>query len=206
MKFVPALAGEYHVCMPYDSREILLLSARKEIAEHGVLGFRVSRVSEAASCSITQIYRYFGSRNGLVARSLSDLYQEILDFGFVAAEQYVHGFNIMTIDDVLAIFVGPKEMSRMPMMPVRLQILAVGSTIPELEEELVDITQRQYGKWLRLIEDVRSRLPDDVVMDERAVTIDLVMLMPYYAHLMGDHAVTADDYIAWVRHKLFPGQ
>jgi AcrR family transcriptional regulator len=179
----------------------------KKLKNTGCWGFVSLAFRTAASCSITQIYRYFGSRNGLVARSLSDLYQEILDFGFDAAEQYVHGFNIMTIDDVLAIFVGPKEMSRMPMMPVRLQILAVGSTIPELEEQLVDITQRQYGKWLRLIEEVRWTVARRRnVMDERAVTIDLVMMMPYYAHLMGDHAVTADDYIAWVRHKLFPGQ
>lgn len=192
--------------MPSDARALLLSSARKEIEEHGVLGFRISRVATAANCSITQIYRYFGSRNGLVARALSDLYQEILNMGFDAAEQYVQGFTTMTVDDVLAIFTGPKELSQMPLMPVRLQILAVASTIPELEEQLSEITQRQFGKWLQLIEEVRGRLPEDVTLDERAVTIDLVMMMPYYARLMGDGAATAEDYVAWVRHKLFPGQ
>lgn len=192
--------------MPSEAKGLLLLAAREEIEEYGVLGFRISRVAKKASCSITQIYRYFGSRNGLVARALSDLYQEILDTGFDAAEQYVHGFNKMTVDDVLVIFNGPKEMSQMPMMPVRLQILAVASTIPELEEQLNDITQCQFTKWLQLIEEVRRRLPDDVILDDRAVMIDLLMTMPYYARLLGNHAVTTEDYVAWVRHKLFPGQ
>ncbi|CAB4552234.1 MAG: TetR family transcriptional regulator [Actinobacteria bacterium] len=192
--------------MPSDARNLLLTSARKEIEKHGVLGFRISRVATEANCSITQIYRYFGSRNGLVARALSDLYEEILNLRSDAAEQYVHGFTTMTIDDVLAVFTGPKELSQMPLMPVRLQILAVASTIPELEEQLSEITQKQYGKWLQLIQDVRDRLSDGVILDERAVTIDLVLMMPYYALLMGDKAVTADEYVAWVRHKLFPGQ
>ena len=192
--------------MPSDARNLLLTSARKEIEEHGVLGFRISRVATEANCSITQIYRYFGSRNGLVARALSDLYEEILNLRSDAAEQYVQGFTTMTVDDVLAIFTGPKELSQMPLMPVRLQILAVASTIPELEEQLSNITQQQFVKWLRLIDDVRERLPDGVILDERAVTIDLLMMMPYYALLMGDKAVTTDEYVAWVRQKLFPGQ
>ena len=192
--------------MPSDAKSVLLSAARKEIQEYGVLEFRISRVAAAANCSITQIYRYFGSRNGLVAYSLSTLYEEILDMSVAAVEQYLSGFSTMTIDDVLAIFIGPKELSQMPMMPVRLQILAVASTIPELEERLAEISQRQFGKWLQLIEDVRKRLPDDVVLDERAITIDILMLMPYYAKLMGELAFTSESYVAWVKHKLFPGQ
>ena len=91
-------------------------------------------------------------------------------------------------------------------MPVRLQILAVASTIPELEEQLSAITEKQFVRWLQLIEEIRSRLPASVVLDERAITIDLVMLMPYYSRLLGANAVSSDEYIAWVRQKLFPAQ
>ncbi len=192
--------------MASEVREHLLKSARKEIEEFGVLGFRVSRVATDANCSITQIYRYFDSRNGLVARALSDLYQEILDAALKTAEKYVSDFQTMTIDDVLRIFIGPREMAQMSMMPVRLQILAVASTIPELEEQLSVITEKQYVRWLQLIEEIRSRLPASVVLEERAITIDLVMLMPYYSRLLGANAVSSDEYIAWVRHKLFPAQ
>ncbi|CAB4660476.1 unannotated protein [freshwater metagenome] len=192
--------------MTSDARALLLTSARKEIEEFGVLGFRVSRVATDANCSITQIYRYFGSRNGLVARALSDLYQEILDAALDSAEKYMSGFQTMTIDDVLVMFTGPREMAQMSMMPVRLQILAVASTIPELEEQLSEITEKQFVRWLRIIEEVRFKLPSDVVLDERAITIDLVMLMPYYARLLGSSAVETNDYVAWVRHKLFPNQ
>jgi len=31
-------------------------------------------------------------------------------------------------------------------------------------------------------------------------------MMPYYAYLMGGLAVSVENYVAWVRHKLFPGQ
>lgn len=192
--------------MTSDARALLLTSARKEIEEFGVLGFRVSRVATEANCSVTQIYRYFGSRNGLVARALSDLYQEILDAALDTAEKYVSDFQIMTIDDVLRIFIGPREMAQMPMMPVRLQILAVASTIPELEEQLTEITEKQFARWLRIIEVIRSKLSSDVVLDERAITIDIIMLMPYYARLLRTNAVATDDYVAWVRHKLFPNQ
>jgi AcrR family transcriptional regulator len=192
--------------MTSDARALLLTSARKEIEDFGVLGFRVSRVATEANCSVTQIYRYFGSRNGLVARALSDLYQEILDAALETAEKYVSSFQTMTVDEVLRIFIGPREMAQMPMMPVRLQILAVASTIPELEVQLSEITEKQFVRWLRIIEEVRSKLPGNVVLDERAITIDLVMLMPYYARLLGANAVSSDEYIAWVRHKLFPAQ
>jgi AcrR family transcriptional regulator len=192
--------------MASEVQKHLLKSARKEIEEFGVLDFRVSRVASDANCSITQIYRYFGNRNGLVANALSDLYNEILDKGLVAAETYVSGFQTMTIDDVLAMFLGPTEMAQMPMMPVRLQILAVASTIPELEEQLSEISKKQFVRWLDLIEEIRSRLPSDTFLDERVVTFDLVMLMPYYARLLGASTIPTDEYLSWVRHKLFPNQ
>ena len=192
--------------MPSDARVLLLKSARNEIEQYGVLDFRISRVATAANCSVTQIYRYFGSRNGIVAQALADLYQEILEISIDAVEQHVKNFDTMTIENVLAMFTGPKEIAAMPMMPVRLQILAVASTIPELEEKISEITQHLYVKWVQLIEEVRERLPKDVILDERAITIDLLLMMPYYAYLMGGLAVSVENYVAWVRHKLFPGQ
>ena len=192
--------------MPSDARVLLLKSARNEIEQFGVLDFRISRVATAANCSVTQIYRYFGSRNGIVAQALADLYQEILEINIDAVEQHVKNFDTMTIENVLEMFTGPKELAAMPMMPVRLQILAVASTIPELEEKISEITQHLYVKWLQLIEEVRERLPENVILDERAITIDLLLMMPYYAYLMGGLAVSVVNYVAWVRHKLFPGQ
>jgi len=161
-------------------------------------------VAKGAHCSVTQIYRYFGSRNGLIAHALGDLYQEILDLGLNSAKQLLGDSGPLTIDDVMRVFIGPKELSHFPFMAVRLQILAVSSTIPELEERLSEITRAQFVRWKDLIDSVRNRLPNGTVMDDRAVTIDLLMMMPYYARLLGDDAVTDTAYIDWVRHKLFP--
>ncbi|MFN9954552.1 MAG: helix-turn-helix domain-containing protein, partial [bacterium] len=50
--------------------ERILRSAREQIAAKGILGLRVADVAAAAYSSVTQIYRYFGSREGLLARVL----------------------------------------------------------------------------------------------------------------------------------------
>lgn len=189
-----------------SAHKMLLQSARTEIEKHGVLGLRVLDVAAGAHCSVTQIYRYFGSRNGLIAHALGDLYQEILDAGLDAAKHTLGESGPLTIDDVMQLFISPKTLSDFPFMAIRLQILAVASTIPELEKRLSEISRAQFAKWKVCIEDVRLRLPKGTVMDERAITIDLLMMMPYYARLLGDDAVRADVYVNWVRHKLFPNQ
>ena len=59
------------------SEKLILESARGELAERGILGLRVASVARNAHCSITNIYRYFGDRDGLLARVLGDMYEEI---------------------------------------------------------------------------------------------------------------------------------
>jgi AcrR family transcriptional regulator len=187
-----------------DAFQILLKSARHEIEKNGVLGLRVVDVAAGAHCSITQIYRYFGSRNGLIAHALGDLYQEILDRGLESARELLGDAGPLTVDKVMRVFVPPRELSFYPFMAVRLQILAVSSTVPELEERLSDISRAQFLKWKAMLENVRQRLPEQTLMDDRAVTIDLLMMMPYYARLLGEEGIADDVYVDWVRKKLFP--
>lgn len=82
------------------THEMLLQSARTEIEKHGVLGLRVLDVAAGAHCSVTQIYRYFGSRNGLIAHALGDLYQELLDAGLDAAK-HVLGESALSLSMML---------------------------------------------------------------------------------------------------------
>ena len=60
-----------------QARESILRSARREIERNGILGLRVADVAEGANCSVTQIYRYFTNRDGLLAQVLGDIYEEL---------------------------------------------------------------------------------------------------------------------------------
>lgn len=53
--------------------EAILVSARREIERNGIVGLRVADVATGANVSLTQIYRYFGDRDGLLARVLGDI-------------------------------------------------------------------------------------------------------------------------------------
>ena len=54
---------------PQSSRDAILASARREIERAGILGLRVADVASGANSSITQIYRFFKNRDGLLARA-----------------------------------------------------------------------------------------------------------------------------------------
>ena len=61
--------------------QAIIESARREIELNGILGLRVADVAAGANYSLTQVYRYFGDRDGLLARVLGDLYEEIITTG-----------------------------------------------------------------------------------------------------------------------------
>jgi AcrR family transcriptional regulator len=184
--------------------DMLLTSARQQIEENGVLDLRVLDVARDANCSVTQIYRYFGSRNGLIAHALGDLYQELLDENYEAARNYLGTSGPLTVDHVMGVFISPLMLAQAPRMAVRLQILAVASTIPELEQRLTEISKRQFEKWIATIENVKSRLPAGVIFEDRAITVDLLLTMPYYARLLDREDLHGAVYVDWMRQKLFP--
>ena len=55
-----------------DSYQRIADATIDEILKHGVLGLRVAAVAELSGVSVALIYKYFGNRNGLIAKVLSE--------------------------------------------------------------------------------------------------------------------------------------
>ncbi|MBL0728171.1 TetR/AcrR family transcriptional regulator [Piscinibacter sp. HJYY11] len=67
------------------SREIILLAARDEFAEHGLGGARVDRIAERAKLNKKLIYYYFADKDGLFSAVLEEAYRNIRE-----AERQLH--------------------------------------------------------------------------------------------------------------------
>jgi AcrR family transcriptional regulator len=67
------------------SREIILLAARDEFAEHGLGGARVDRIAERAGLNKKLIYYYFADKDSLFSAVLEEAYRNIRE-----AERQLH--------------------------------------------------------------------------------------------------------------------
>lgn len=182
--------------------ERILLSARKQIAENGILGLRVAEVAEGAHSSVTQIYRYFGDRNGLLARVLGDMYEEFLVFSLQSVRDTLDRLPAITIDDIVDALPCPTQERVRVNSAMRLQILAAAVTNDQLRERVSSIACEQMTRWSSYMDDVVSRMADGESFDRRVFTIMLVMQMPYYRHLLGDSGFSEQDYQQFLRDKL----
>jgi AcrR family transcriptional regulator len=184
-----------------DPRDLILRSARTEIEKNGILGLRVAEVAANANYSVSIIYRYFGDRDGLLAQVLGDLYEEILDRVTRRTALLVPAEGPVTVDQVLALAPKPSDAFEGSDVRLRLQILAVAATNPVLENRLKEIAQRRYREMLDTATDLKSRLPAGTVFDERVFTIMVVNQLLYYNTLLGDLAVSDDDYYDFLKSK-----
>jgi AcrR family transcriptional regulator len=184
-----------------DPRELILRSARNEIEKNGILGLRVAEVAANANYSVSIIYRYFGDRDGLLAQVLGDLYEEILDR---AAQRLAAGLpssGPLTVDQIIRLAPLPSEAYTNIDLRLRLQILAVAATNPELESRLKDIAQSRLKLMKEWSKNVTSRLPDGQVFDERVLFIVIVNQLLYYNTLMGDLAIGDEEYLQFLKDK-----
>jgi AcrR family transcriptional regulator len=166
------------------------------------LGLRVAEVAANAHYSVSIIYRYFGDRDGLLAQVLGDLYEEILERVSARTAQNIPSDGPVTIDQILALAPLPTDAySNASDLRLRLQILAVAATNPILENRLKEIAQRRYQAMLDLARALKARLPEDQPFDERVFTIMVVNQLLYYNTLLGDLAVTDDEYYDFLKSK-----
>ena len=182
--------------------ERILRSAREQIAAKGILGLRVADVAAAAYSSVTQIYRYFGSREGLLARVLGDIYEEQLDAALQVVLATLGSDGPLTLDDIVRALPSPTDEALQANSEIRIQILAVSVNNEELRDRLRLISQQQVVKWERSIEVVLERLPVSERFDPRIFTMNLVMQMAYYRKLLGSAGFSEEEYREYLRDLL----
>ena len=185
-----------------SSDQLILKSARAELAKSGILGLRVAEVARGAHCSITNIYRYFGDRDGLLARVLGDMYEEFTEAAITSYLGLFEGRNDVTVEELARAIVLPRSEAAIKMQEFRLQILAASTENPALRARLEDITRKRASAWISGAEELRSRMAPGEEFDERVFFIHLANHMPYYNYLLGDMGATEEQFHQYIADKL----
>lgn len=182
--------------------QAIIESARREIELNGILGLRVADVAAGANYSLTQVYRYFGDRDGLLARVLGDLYDEIVTTSHEAYMAHMESLTVITLDDLVNSLPTPIAPNAMGFQEIRLQILATSVKNHALRERIENTSRDMHARWEFGLDYVESKLEPGLRIDRRVFTIMLLVQLMYYRTLLGDVGFTVDEYRAFVREKL----
>jgi AcrR family transcriptional regulator len=185
-----------------DSLTAILTSARKEILSQGILGLRVADVASDANTSITQIYRFFRNRDGLLARVLGDIYDEQSK---MSVEQYLarlpQGSGI-TINDLVSAVPVVMTDEQIRFHELRLQILATSIHNKELNDRLKICSQNLFEIWRTGLDEIQARMAPGEKFDERVFFMVFAQQNPYYRTLIDEKFFTPDEYREFLLEKL----
>jgi len=187
---------------PRTSEKLILASARREIERAGILGLRVADVASGANSSITQIYRFFTNRDGLLARVLGDMYDEFTANAVSSYMARLEGIDPLTIDDLVAALPLQFTPQSMKVQELRLQILAASTTNEPLRLRLEECTQNLVSLWNEGLDEIESRMGTGEKFDRRVFIMMLALQNPYYRALFGEHSFTEDEYRQFLRDKM----
>lgn len=185
-----------------ETKRKVLAAAREEVIARGILGMRVANVAARAECSITSMYRYFGSRDGLLAEVLVGLYEESFEAMYSVIREQLVGTGPITIDDVLASIPLPQYERAKKDHAIRSQVFAVAGINPTLREKLAESLSTKRKMLMTLLDDIQTRLPAGVVLDQEVVTVLVFNINWQYNDLMREHAVSNEQYLSLLRRLL----
>lgn len=192
-----ALAGSVD-----ETKKRILAAAHEEVVSRGILGMRVAKVAERAGCSITSMYRYFGSRDGLLAEVLMALYEESFERQYSIVRDRVGGTGPLSIDDVVASIPLPQHEGASKDHALRSQVLAVAGTNPILRERLSNSVRSKRKMLNTLIDDVIQRLPAGTTFNREVINVLVFNVTWQYNDFMGEYAVTNEQYSSLLRRLL----
>jgi AcrR family transcriptional regulator len=133
------------------SRQRIIRATQQELLESGILGLRMEVVAQKAEVSVPLIYKYYGSRDGLLTEVLSQLYD---GDSYQKLSAYAEVFGEMrnpSLDDIAILFATVQQEFRMPGRWQRLQILAASVEIPELQTRLAAIHLRHQKQVIAFL-------------------------------------------------------
>ena len=185
-----------------DSRTAILTSTHKVLLSQGILGLRVADVATDANCSITQIYRFFRNRDGLLARVLGDLYDEQSK---IAVEQFLARLprdSAITINDLVSAVPIVMAEDQIKFHELRLQILAASVHNKELHDRLKVCTQNLYEMWKAGLDEIHLRMAPGENFDERVFFMVFAQQNPYFRTLIDETFFTPEEYKEFLIEKL----
>lgn len=182
--------------------DLIRASAREDIRLYGILGLRVTRVARRAHCSVTQIYRCFEDRDGLLAAVLGDMFAEITSRRIRSVLSRLRQLEVITLDHVLDLIPTPSSVGHDDDVVFRSQILAMAAVNDGLRDRLSAIAGETYPSWVEACDIIEARLDRSQSFDRRVVLIGLLNSNLYYNSLLGDRATTDAEYRQYLRDAL----
>jgi AcrR family transcriptional regulator len=181
---------------------LILQSAREELLTNGILGLRVADVAAKSNTSITQIYRFFRNRDGLLARVLGDIYDEQTQ---VAVDIYLSNLpaeRALTIRDLVDAI--PMELTPelIKVQGLRNQILATSVHNNDLHDRLKVCSQRLLELWTVELDKLQDRMAPEEKFDKRFFIMVFAQQNPYYRTLINNNFFTAEEYREFLCEKL----
>ena len=127
------------------SRQRILLATREEIEVSGIIGLRLHVIAEKAEVSVPLIFKYYGSREGLLTEVLSQLYSEFAFARLASYQPVLSAVHHASLAEITEAFSAVQNEFSNPNRWVRLQILAAAAEIPELHARLAVIHDEQHA-------------------------------------------------------------
>lgn len=180
----------------------ILRSAREELETSGILGLRVAVVAANSNSSITQIYRFFRNRDGLLARVLGDIYDEQT---LLTVERYLSSLpstGDLTIRDLVIAVQVELTPQAIKVQELRNQILATSVHNKELQERLKVCTEKLLNLWSVELDKLQERMAPGEKFDKRFFIMVFSQQNPYYRTLINDNFFTVEDYREFLCEKM----
>jgi AcrR family transcriptional regulator len=180
----------------------ILQSAREELLTNGILGLRVADVAAKSNTSITQIYRFFRNRDGLLARVLGDIYDEQTQ---VAVDIYLSNLpteRALTIRDLANAIPVELTPELIKVQELRNQILATSVHNSDLHDRLKVCSQRLLELWTVELDKLQDRMAPEEKFDKRFFIMVFAQQNPYYRTLINNNFFTAEEYREFLCEKL----
>jgi AcrR family transcriptional regulator len=185
-----------------EARSRIIEAAREEVLNRGILGLRVANIARIAGCSITSMYRYFGSRDGVLAEVLLQLYEESFAEIYALVLERLGGTGPVVVDDIVACIPMPHSETSQKQHEIRSQVLAVAGTNPILRTKLSASMRARRAMLSTVLDELEHRLPAEVKLDRDIFTVLIFNVNFQYNDLMGDDAVTNEQYAALLRRLI----
>lgn len=185
-----------------EARSRIIEAAREEVLNRGILGLRVANIARIAGCSITSMYRYFGSRDGVLAEVLLQLYEESFAEIYAMVLERLGGTGPVVVDDIVACIPMPHSETSQKQHEIRSQVLAVAGTNPILRTKLSASMRARRAMLSKVLDELEHRLPAEVKLDRDIFTVLIFNVNFQYNDLMGDDAVTNEQYAALLRRLI----
>jgi AcrR family transcriptional regulator len=181
---------------------LILQSAREELLTNGILGLRVADVAAKSNTSITQIYRFFRNRDGLLARVLGDIYDEETQ---VAVDIYLSNLpteRALTIRDLANAIPVELTPELIKVQELRNQILATSVHNKDLHDRLKVCSQRLLELWTAELDKLQDRMAPGEKFDKRFFIMVFSQQNPYYRTLINNNFFTVEEYREFLCEKL----